>query len=433
MKKFLKLIFLISIFSLALVGCGVKNADNVIDKIAKKQKNSTSYYVKGTMEIVNNEDTYKYNVEVSYKQKDYYKVELVNTLNNHEQVILRNDEGVYVVTPSLNKSFKFQSDWPYNNSQIYLLGSVIEDLTEDEDRVFKTKNDGYYFQSSVDYPNNKSLVKQNVYVDKDYKITKVEVTNKEGKVQITMNFDKVIYNKKYASDYFELSKLINVKEERNNSSTTTQNNSANKSESNKTTTQNQDQNKTTNEQNNGTGNNVTNNNTNSNTNNNTSSNNKTENNNSQTTSDNAKSSEQSQTENNQKTESSFKESKSNTKTKTKKTATIDDVIYPMYLPTNTTLANKEVIDTKDGQRLILTFEGDNPFVLVEETISYADEGLIIPVSGSLDFLTDVIGVINDNSVSFDSNGIGYYIVSDKLNKTELVNIARSISVLPVSK
>ena len=105
----------------------------------------------------------------------------------------------------------------------------------------------------------------------------------------------------------------------------------------------------------------------------------------------------------------------------------------MYLPDNTTLANKEVIDTEDGQRLILTFAGDNPFVLVEETISYSDEGLIIPVSGSMDFLTDVIGVINDNSVSFDSNGIGYYIVSDKLESTELVNIARSISVLPVSK
>lgn len=244
-----------------------------------------------------------------------------------------------------------------------------------------------------------------------------------------MNFDKVIYNKKYASDYFELSKLINVKEENNNSST-------NKSNSDKTATQNQDQNRTTDEKNNSTGNNVTNNNANSNTNNNTnnstSSNNTTTNNN-QATNDKAKSSEQSQTENNQKTESSFKESKSNTKTKTKKAATIDDVIYPMYLPTNTTLANKEVINTKDGQRLILTFEGDNPFVLVEETISYADEGLIIPVSGSLDFLTDVIGVINDNSVSFDSNGIGYYIVSDKLNKTELVNIARSISVLPVSK
>lgn len=38
MKKILKLIFLISIFSLALVGCGVKSADNVIDKIAKSKK-----------------------------------------------------------------------------------------------------------------------------------------------------------------------------------------------------------------------------------------------------------------------------------------------------------------------------------------------------------------------------------------------------------
>ena len=43
-----------------------------------------------------NEDTYDYNVKVSYKKDDYYKIELVNTLNNHEQVILRNDDGVYV-------------------------------------------------------------------------------------------------------------------------------------------------------------------------------------------------------------------------------------------------------------------------------------------------------------------------------------------------
>ena len=48
--------------------------------------------------IINNEDTYDYNVKVSYKKDDYYKIELVNTLNNHEQVILRNDDGVYVDT-----------------------------------------------------------------------------------------------------------------------------------------------------------------------------------------------------------------------------------------------------------------------------------------------------------------------------------------------
>ena len=125
MKKFLKLFFLICIVSLVLVGCGIKSADSVINKLTKKQDGCNSYYVEGTMEIINNEDTYTYDVNVSYKKGDYYKIELVNTLNNHEQVILRNDEGVYVVTPSLNKSFKFQRLLPLNYSKLFFLYSFL--------------------------------------------------------------------------------------------------------------------------------------------------------------------------------------------------------------------------------------------------------------------------------------------------------------------
>lgn len=96
MKKIIKLFFLLSIFM--LVGCGIKNADNILKDLEKKITNANSYYVEGKMEIINNEDTYTYNVKVSYQKDDYYKIELVNTLNNHEQVILRNDDGVYVDT-----------------------------------------------------------------------------------------------------------------------------------------------------------------------------------------------------------------------------------------------------------------------------------------------------------------------------------------------
>ena len=384
MKKILKTFFLISVFSLILVGCGIKSSEDIIEKLESKIEKADSYYVEGTMEIINNEDTYTYNVTVSYKKDNYYKIDLVNTLNNHEQVILRNDDGVYVVTPSLNKSFKFQSDWPYNNSQIYLLESIIEDLTEDEDRIFKTKDDGYYFQSSVNYPNNKSLAKQNVYINKKMNITKVEVTNNDNKVQISMKFDKINYNKSFDDDYFDLSKLINVKDKESTDDTTedTKNNTSTNDNSNNSSDNNS--------------NDVNNNSTNDNTNNNTNDNDDGTN-------------------------------------KTKETATIDDVIYPMYLPDNTTLANKETVDTEDGQRLILTFDGDNPFILIEETISYQDEGLIIPVNGQLDFLTDVIGVIGDNSLTWESNGIEYYMVSSTMETSELIEIAQSISVLPVSK
>ena len=45
----------------------------------------------------------------------------------------------------------------------------------------------------------------------------------------------------------------------------------------------------------------------------------------------------------------------------------------------------------------------------------------------------IVGVVNDNSVNWFSNGIEYFVVSDKLSTDELLEVARSISVLPVSK
>ena len=81
---------------------------------------------------MNNEDSHKYNIDVAYKEEDNFRVSLKNKTNNHEQIILRNSDGVYVLTPSLNKSFKFQSNWPENNSQVYIIQSVLVDINEDK-------------------------------------------------------------------------------------------------------------------------------------------------------------------------------------------------------------------------------------------------------------------------------------------------------------
>lgn len=72
-----------------------------------------------------------------------------------------------VLTPSLNKSFKFESEWPYNNSQVYLLQSVVNDINNDKALSFEEKDDRYVFTTSVNYPNNRSLVKQMIYFDKN--------------------------------------------------------------------------------------------------------------------------------------------------------------------------------------------------------------------------------------------------------------------------
>ena len=329
---------------LFLTGCGKMSEKDVLNNFEKKVEGAKSYYLEGKLDIVNNEDIYTYDVNVSYKENDNYKVDLVNTVNSHQQIILRNNEGVYVVSPKINKSFKFQSDWPYNNSQVYLLEPILNDIKNDDSKTFEIQNDGYKITVGANYPNNPKLTHEEIYLDKDGNIVKVSVLNKDGNSEITMTFNKIDYGKKFDDNYFELRSIIDVKEENNN-----ENNDNNNIE------------------------------------------------------------------------------------KTKETSTIDDVIYPMYLPVNTYLTNTEKINKDNGERLILTFDGDNPFMLIEETVNYEKEHLIVPTFGDLELMASTVAVVNDNSVNWIDNDIEYYVVSDKLSKTELLNIARSISVIPASK
>ncbi len=102
MKKYLFLVLMV--FCLFLIGCGKNNTMNVIDDLTKIINGLKSYELTGKLEVVNNDDVFSYNVGVNYKDKDYYRVSLKNISNNHEQIILRNDDGVYVMT---HKSMQF--------------------------------------------------------------------------------------------------------------------------------------------------------------------------------------------------------------------------------------------------------------------------------------------------------------------------------------
>ena len=112
---------------------------------------------------------------------------------------------------------------------------------------------------------------------------------------------------------------------------------------------------------------------------------------------------------------------------------IDDIIYPMYLPTNTYLTNQEKISTKDGERVILNFDGDSSFMLVEETISIPNELETNMVYGEPDIILDTVGLITDYSVSWISNGVEYSIVSNNMDTEQMMAVASSINVLAVGK
>ena len=368
----MKKIFLyVAFLSLILTGCGKYKDSEVLKEFKSLVESSKSYYLEGDMELVNNEDVYSYDIKVSYEEGDYYKIELVNKINNHEQMILRNKEGVYVITPSLNKSFKFQSDWPYNNSQVYLLSSLIDDIENDEDRTFEKTDDGYVFTSLVNYPNNESLVNQKVYFGNDFLPKRVEVLDKERNTQIKMNFEKIDLKTEFNDTYFDLNSILNTEEELPKENNNTPDDSKDKEEI---------------------------------------------------------GSKEAQEPNNNTSESTETSNENS-----KETATIDDIIYPMYLPTGTYLTSEERVSTENGERLILTFGGESSFTLVEETISYSQRAEIIPTTGNVELIGASLAVINEKSANWFDNNISYSVYSSTMSTNDLLQVVKSISVLPVSK
>lgn len=322
----MKKVLLLLISVMLLTGCGSVNKDNLVDKFKEDVESSKSYYVEAKMEIFNSEDTFVYNMKVYYMDDDYFKVNMVNTINNHEQIILRDSESVYVVTPSLNKSYKFMSEWPYNSSQAYILNSLVKDINDDDEIEFETGDNEYILKVDVNYPNNSSLEYEKIVFDKSKKINTVLVYDKNDVVCIKVQFNKVDYKANLSEDDFDISNISVFNKNDLESSS------------------------------------------------------------------------------------------------------LDDIIYPLYIPSNTYLKDKQTLDTENGKRIILTFNGDKNFVLIEEETSLADEFITVPVYGDPLMLSNTIGAVSSNSLSWTSNNVDYYLASSDLSTEELLTIADSLNI-----
>jgi outer membrane lipoprotein-sorting protein len=330
----LKRILIILIGLILITGC--TSTTDHLKKFKDTNSKYDTYELSGTMKIINNEDEFTYNITVGVKDNEYYKVSLINTLNDHEQYIIRNDDGVYVVTPSLNKSFKFMSEWPSNSSQAYLIGNLLDDVNKNNKATIEEADNGYIITTTVNYPNNPKLVKETINIDENYNIKSVNIMDEDDNILMNVEFKNINYNPKFSSDYFELD--------------------------------------------------ITD------------------------------------------TDTSDCSTCSDTDTDTETTSNIlEDIVYPLYVPADTYLSSKDNVETSDGNRIILTFAGVDPFILVEEVSSLSNEMEIIPVSGEPLQIGSTIGALSDNSLYFSSDGIDYYLTSSTLSSNEMITIAESIT------
>lgn len=391
MKKLFLFVTLVA--ALCLTGCGSLSDKEIKDNFIKDIESLKSYYMEGSLKLINNDDSYEYDVEVSYQKDDNYKVSLNNKGNNYEQIILKNKEGVYVITPSLNKSFKFQSDWPDNNSQSYLLGSVVNDLKKDNEYKFTQKDSDYIYTVKTNYPNNPKYTKQNIILDKNYNLKKVEVQDDKNISYIEFTVKTIDKKANFNESEFSLEELTKDFNKASTNEEQTRKENSNNEESKQTENRNQEE--QTNEQ----------------------------------TNEEAKTDNETQSEDRNESKTNSETSQNNKTEETNETSKVDDKVFPLYLPSNTKLSDKEVIATESGERVIMTFAGDNPFILVQETVKPSKNLEIIPTYGEPYMLIDTVGSLTDTSYTWTSNGVEYYIVSDQMDKNELLEVAKSINVV----
>jgi outer membrane lipoprotein-sorting protein len=200
-------VFIGIILLVALAGCGAKSQEDVIKALDEKMNEITSYQAEAKMTFQTGSKPQVYHVEIWYKQPSYYRVSLKNAAKDQSQMILRNDEGVFVFTPALNKSFRFQSDWPKNSSQAYLYESLVKDILNDPKAGFKATKNHYVFETKTNYPNNNMIPKQEITLNKkDLSPVSVKVMDTDRNALLTVQFSKVEFNKKFDDDAFDTSK-----------------------------------------------------------------------------------------------------------------------------------------------------------------------------------------------------------------------------------
>ncbi|MBS4192512.1 outer membrane lipoprotein carrier protein LolA [Bacillus sp. FJAT-49705] len=327
-KWFMLLVGLLAV--IALSACGAKSKDDVIKDLNGKIEGIKGYKATAKMTLEMGTEPQVYEIEVWHKDPSYYRVNLKNAQKDQSQMILRNDDGVFVLTPALNKSFRFQSDWPQNSSQAYLYESLVKDIVEDKVAKFTETKNHYVFETKTRYQNNQMLPTQEITLKKsDLSPVGVKVMDTDKNALVKVEFSEVKFNASFDKKDFDMQKNM-----------------------------------------------------------------------------------------------------TGAQLYVPVLAEVDNeefsVKYPSEFP-GANLVDEKELTTDNGKRVILTYDGEKSFTLIQEkSVVMPAVSTFTTVKGEPVDLGFTIGALSNNTIKWTYQGVDYVIASTDLTKEELVEVAQSV-------
>ncbi len=315
---------------IVLAACGEKSQEDVVADLQEKAEKMDGYKAKAEMNMNTGKEQQTFQIDIWHKKEDMYRVGLSNKSDEKgNQIILKNEDGVFVLTPALNKSFKFQSEWPQNSSQPYLYQSLVQDIEKDKEAEFEITDAHYVFKTKTNYQSNNNLPYQEIYLDKkSLQPVQVKVLDKDKNALVEVSFSNFDSKASFQEDDFSMKKNMGGEE-------------------------------------------------------------------------------------------------------AKETAAVNEeealtVFYPSYMA-GAELKEKKETSTDTGERVILTFEGEKNFTLVQEKAN-AQTTMANPkeAEGEIVNLGFTVGAMTDNSMEWTHNGVDFMLASEELTKEELIEVAKSV-------
>ncbi|MFC7685929.1 outer membrane lipoprotein carrier protein LolA [Ureibacillus sp. GCM10028918] len=327
------ILFFVMLFGvLMLAACGKDSQEDVLQDLNDKWNDVKGYELDATMEIKTGTEPRVYDVNVWHTEPEFYRVKVTQQGEDVTQMIVRNDEGVFVVTPSLRKTYKFQSEWPKQNSQAYLIGALAEDLLAD-DAVTMEEDEKNYIFTAATRNNHKSIMPtQKIVVDKKTMLpTSVSVVNEAQEEQMLITFKNIDLGMQHKKSEYAVENFSESTEEETASASA-------------------------------------------------------------------------------------------------EVPTEFQTYYPDLNWDNTKLADEEAVVENGTERVILTFEGDKSFTLVQQPVEYGETATLpVYAPGDPADLGFTIGAITENSISWERDGVSFFIASNNLTQEEMVEVAASVT------
>lgn len=327
---------------LVLSACGAASQEKVLKKASEKWTDTNGYELNATMEIKAGGEPRSYDVNVWHTKPDFYRVEVVEEGKDVSQMIVRNADGVFVVTPTLNKMYKFQSDWPKKNSQAYLIGALAEDLKEDKNLVMREEDKAYIFEAATRNSYKNSMPHQQITVDKKTMLpTAVVIMNDVKEEQIRITFKNIKLGVQHEEKEYAVDQFMETDEKKGEQAAPKEDKEAAGAEI------------------------------------------------------------------------EYEEFETS---------------YPSVQLENTKLVYDKVIREGGMERVVLTYEGDKAFTVMQQPAIKGTSMLPVTSPGDPVDLGFTIGAITDTSISWERDGVAFFIASSKLTREEMIEVAGSMTI-----